>query len=181
MRRIYESSALRRDDDEPHAPRERETDTKPQAARSIHSAAWSRRLVPTRLRHYAISVDIETRKTDFGPGEAVLFRVTMKNAMPFPVTIQTQSPLLWNWYVDGVEEAAHVPLQTPPNDPSGFKFDRSERKQFTRRWQRAFQVTDSEWEPAEPGEYTISAALNVPDAAAKGLRAETTVRLLTEG
>jgi hypothetical protein len=178
MRRIYESSALHRDDDEPHAPHERETDAKPQAARSIHSAAWSRRLVPTRLRHYAVSVGIETPKTDFPPGEPVPFRVTMENAMPFPVTIETQSPLLWNWYVDGVEEAAHIPLQNPPDDPSGFTFDRGERKQFTRRWQQTFQVTDSEWEPAEPGEYTISAALNVPDANAKGLSAETTVRLL---
>ena len=180
MRRIYESNALRRDDDEPHAPSERDEKAKPQAMRSINGAAWSRRLVPNRLRHYAISVNIETPKTEFAPGETVAFRVTMKNSMPFPITIKTRSPLLWNWYVDDIAEAAHIPLQDPPEEPRGFKFDRSEFKQFTRRWQQTFQVSDSEWEPADPGEYTISAALNVPDAEAKGLAAETTVRLLPE-
>lgn len=180
MRRIYESNALRRDDDDPHAPSERDGDAEPQAARSIHSAAWSRRLVPHRLRYYAISVDIETPKREFSPGATVPFRVSMKNSMPFPVTIETRSPLLWNWFVDGVPEAAHVPLQNPPDEAGGFTFGRSERKQFTRRWQQLFQISDAEWEPADPGEYTISAALNVPEAEQKGLAAETTVRLLEE-
>lgn len=180
MRRIYESSALHRDDDDPHSPAEHNGEATPQAARSINSAAWSRRLVPTRLRHYAISVDIETPKTEFSPGEAVPFRVTMKNAMPFPVTLKTQSPLLWNWYVDDIEEAAHVPLQQPPAESGALRFDRSECKQFTRRWQQRFQLSDSEWELADPGSYTLSAALNIPDASQKGLAAETTIRLLAE-
>lgn len=180
MRRIYESSALRRDDDEPHAPTENDTDAKPQAMRSVDGAAWSRRLVPNSLRYRAISVDIETAKEAYSPGETVAFRVTMKNSFPIPITIKTASPVLWNWHVDGIEEASHVPLQNPPDEPRGFKFDRSECKQFTRRWQQMFKVSDSEWEPAEPGEYTIGAALNVPDAAEKGLAAETTVRLLEE-
>lgn len=180
MRRIYESGALHRDDGEPAAPREDGKNVEPQAIRSINGAAWSRRLIPNRLRHYAISLDVETPKTEFSPDEPVAFRVTMRNSMPFPITIETRSPLLWNWYVDDVEEASHVPLQNPPEESRGFRFDRSEVKQFTRRWQQTFRISESEWEPAEPGEYTITAALNVPDPAAKGLAAETTVRLLAE-
>jgi hypothetical protein len=176
MRRIYESSALRRDEG-PHTPTEREETPQPQAMRSINSAAWSRRLVPRRLRQYAISVAIETPKPEFDPGETVPFRVTMKNSLPVPVTIRTDSPLPWAWYVDGVEEASHVQLRDPPDEARGFRFDRSEQKQFTRRWRQMFQVSDNEWEPADPGEYTISVAMNVPDAAAKGLAAETTVLL----
>jgi hypothetical protein len=180
MRRIYESNAVHRDDDDPHAPGEDGRDAEPQALRSIDSEAWSRRLVPDRLRHYAVSVDVEPRKAAFSPGERVSFRVTMANAMPFPVTVETRSPVLWTWYVDGVEEAAHVPLRDPPSEPRGFHFDRGERKQFVRTWHQQFQTAAAEWEPAEPGEYTISVALNVADAAEKGLADETTVELLAE-
>lgn len=180
MKRIYESEALRRSDDEPHAPRERDDDTKPQAARSINGAAWSRRLVPNGLRYRAISVGIETPQTEFAAGQTVPFRVTMKNSMPFPVTIETRSAVLWNWHVDDVEEASHVPLQTPPEETKGFQFDRGETKQFVRRWQPYFKVSESEWEPADPGEHTLGAALNVADADEKGLAAETTIRLLEE-
>lgn len=180
MRRIYESDALRRDDDDPAAPRESDRNVRPAAIRSIDGAAWSGRLVPNRLRYYAVSLDVETSKTEFAPDEPVAFRVTMKNSMPFPITIETRSPLLWNWYVDDVEEASHVSLQNPPAESRGFRFDRSETKQFTRRWDQAFRVSESEWVPAEPGEYTLSAALNVPDPAEKGLVARTTVRLLDE-
>lgn len=179
MRRIYESRALHRDDEEPHAPGEQD-DYGPQAMRSVDGSAWSRRLVPNRLRYRAVSVAIETPGSEFHPGETVPFRVTMKNSMPFPVTIETRSPVLWTWHVDGVEEAAHVPLQDPPAESGGFHFDRGETKQFTRRWRQSFKVSESEWEPADPGEYTLGAALNVADAEAKGLTAETTVRLLAE-
>jgi hypothetical protein len=180
MRRIYESSAVHRDDDDPQAPGEDAGDVQPQAMRTIDGEAWSRRLVPDRLRHYAVSVGVEPRKAAFSPGEQVSFRVTMANAMPFPVTIETRSPLLWTWSVDGVQEAAHVPLHDPPSEPRGFRFGRGERKQFVRTWHQQFQTAAAEWEPAEPGEHNISVALNVADAAEKGLAAETTVELLAE-
>ena len=179
MRRIYESRALHRDDDEHHAPGERD-DYEPQAMRSVNGSAWSRRLVPNALRYRAISLTIETPGTDFHPDEPVPFRVTMKNSLPVPVTIATRSPVLWTWHVDGIEEAAHVPLQEPPDETGGLHFSRGETKQFTRRWRQSFKVSESEWEPADPGEYTLGAAVNVADADEKGLTAETTVRLLDD-
>ena len=177
MRRIYESKALRRDDDEPFSPRERDDQFQPQAIRSINSTAWSRRLVPHWLRHRSIAVSISTRQREYAPGDAVPFTVTMKNVMPFPITIETRSPVLWTWDVDRATEGSRVATRDPPDDPHGFEFDRGERKRFTRRWQQMFRVSDSEWEPAGPGEYTIGAGINVEGREESSLYDETTIRV----
>jgi hypothetical protein len=179
MRRIYDSGALCRDDG-PFTPTEGDTEERPQSMRSIDSSAWSRRLVPNWLRHRAISIDVSTPRTEYAAGDAVPFTVTMKNAMPFPITLRAVSPVLWTWDVDGVREASHVSLRDPPEEERGFAFERGERKRFTRRWQQMFRVSDSEWERAGPGEYTVGAGINVDNAAEKGLYAETTVRVVEE-
>jgi hypothetical protein len=180
MRRIYESDAVHRDDDEPGTPAERERDTEPQTIRWIDSSAWSRRLVPNWLRHRAISVSIETPETEYTVGDHVPFQVTMKNALPVPITVATRSPLLWTWAVDGAREAVRIDTRDPPAEERGFAFDRGERTRFRKRWDGMFQVDDHEWERAAPGEYTIGAGLNVDDAAEKGLYSETTVTLVPE-
>ncbi|AGB36422.1 hypothetical protein [Natronococcus occultus] len=175
MRRIYESSALQRDDDDQFTPRERETE--PQSLRSIDSTGLSRRLVPAWLSHRAISVDVSTPRSTYPVDTAVPFRVTMRNAMPFPITITTRSPIPWHWTVDGLTDAAEISLHDPPAEPQGFRFDRGERKRFTKRWHQRFRVADDEWEAAEPGTHTIGAGLNVADAAKKGLYDETTITI----
>lgn len=180
MRRIYDSEALRRDDDEPLAPNEADSSVRPQAMRSVDAGLLSRLVVPQSLRHRAISVGITTPKTEYAIGERVPFRVTMKNAMPFPISISTRSPLLWTWDVDGVTEASHVPLHDPPDESGRFEFDRGERKQFTRRWTQQFRISENEWEPVRPGEYTIGARINVEDAERKGLYDETSVHVRPE-
>lgn len=175
MRRIYESNALHRDDEDHFSPGEREES--PQAMRSVSAGALSRRLVPGWLRDRAISVAVSTPRAEYPAGATVPFTVTMRNAMPFPVTVPTRSPVLWTWHVDGATEASRLPDGSPPEGNGAFRFDRGERKQFRRRWRQVFQVSEAEWERAGPGEYTIGAALNVPDAAARGLADETTVRV----
>lgn len=180
MRRIYESDALSRDDDEPFSPNEEDASGRPQAIPWIDSTRLSRLLVPKQLRYRAIGIDVSTPRTEFPVGEPVPFTVTMKNAMPFPVTIPTLSPLLWTWDVDGVPEASHVALRDPPDERGSFRFDRGERKRFRKRWTGMFRVSDSEWEPVDPGEYTIGAGLNVDDSAVEGLYDETTIRLVPE-
>jgi len=179
MRRIYESDALTRDDDEPGAPRERE-DVEPQSFRSIDSTAWSRRLLPNWVRHRAVSVDVSTPEPAYPAGTRVPFTVTMKNALPVPVTVAVRSPIRWRWTVDGLVEAAHVDRYDPPDGTTRFEFDRGERKRFRRQWNGRFQVSDREWEEAGPGEYTIGAGLNVADAPDKGLYDETTVTIRPE-
>ncbi|MBV0903612.1 hypothetical protein [Haloarcula salina] len=146
----------------------------PEAARSLDAAAWSDRLLPRWLRYRAVSVAIEV------PNEAstraeIHFVVTMKNALPVPVTIPTDSLRPWTWYVDGLPEASHV--DSVPNEASAIRFDRGERKRFRRRWDGLFRVSEDEWERAPAGEYAIGAGLSVPDAAERGLYSEATVSL----
>lgn len=179
MRRIYESSALRRDS-RPFTPSEEDTSDHLQSMRSVNSTRLSRLLIPTRMGCRAISVDVSTPRTEYPLGATIPFRVTMRNPMPFPITIQTDSPLLWAWDVDGRPEASDVPLRDPPDEPGEFVFDRGERKRFTKRWQQSFRVSDAEWRPATPGEYTIGAGINVGDPDGMGVYDEATVRIVPE-
>ncbi|MFC7077190.1 hypothetical protein [Haloarcula halophila] len=176
MRRIYESQAVSRDDEDAFTPNERDEGVQPQAMRSVPGRRLSGLLVPEWLCYRALSVAVETPKATFEVGEPVPIRVTMRNALPIPVTVATESPLLWTWHVDDVPEASHVERPIA-DDPGEFAFDRGERKTFTRNWHQSFRVSEDEWEPAGPGEHTIGAHLNVPEAAEKGVDAETTIRV----
>lgn len=180
MRRIYESRAGDRDEG-PSSPSERHPSGWLRAMRSIAETPLGRRLVPSRLRRRAVSVDVTTPRAEYALGTAVPFRVTMRNAMPFPVTLRTTSPILWTWSVDGVTGASHVPLSDPPDRSGEFRFARGERKRFTKRWEQSFRVSESEWEPVEPGEYTIGARINVADPVGRGLYDEESVRVVSDG
>ncbi|NLV05516.1 hypothetical protein GOC83_05115 [Haloarcula rubripromontorii] len=173
MRRIYDSGALHRDDEEPQAPTER--GGRPQAARSINGRAWSDLLLPTWLRYRAVAVDIEVPQMSYPAETKVPFVVTIRNELPVPITLPTDSPRPWTWYVDGVPEASHV--DSVPGEAGSLRFDRGERKQFRRQWDRMFRVSDDEWEPAPAGEYTLSAKLSIANAGERGLYSETTVRI----
>jgi len=180
MRRIYDSDALHRDDEESHVPAERERGSRPQSFRSVGSAALSRWLLPGGVHRRAVSVTVSTPRTEFEVDEAVPFAVEMHNAMPFPVTIDTCSPVVWTWNVDGAEEATRVSDREPPSEPGRFQFDRGERKRFQRQWPQRFRVGGAEWEAAGPGAYTIGAGIDVEDPAGAGLYDETTVRIVEE-
>ncbi len=178
MRRIYDSDALRRDDGEPGAPNEIERKTKLQAMRSVPSAALSDLFVPSGVKHRFLSVDVETAADEYALGESIPFTVTFRNHVPFPISITTESPVLWTWSVDDDVEASAVSLRDPPDETGRFAFDRGERKRFRKRWDQMFRVTEADWEPAETGEYTIGAAINAQNSEAKGLAGETTIRIV---
>lgn len=177
MRRIYESDALKRDDDEPLSPRERERDTEPQSFRSLSGAAWSDRLLPHSIRKRSVSVRVATPDREFTQGADVPFVVTLKNSLPMPVTIKTSSRLLWRWAVDGHQSASHVQLDEPPAEANKLRLDRGERRRIQRKWSGMFRISKREWEPAEPGTHTISAAINVDDPDGVNLADETTVHI----
>ena len=178
MRRIYESEAIERDDEDTFTPRERERDAKPQAFRSIHAASWSDRLVPHTVRRWAVSLRIETPRRTFEQGETVPFRVTMRNRLPIPVTVRTETPVVWTWSVDGYEEASHIELRDPPDETAKLRLDRGETIRFDKKWSQMFQVTEREWEPAEPGEYTLRAQINAEGVGSRRLADEVTIEIV---
>jgi len=177
MRRIYDSDAIDRDDDEPFKPRERDRDHEPQSFRYVNASVWSDRLVPHRLRRRAVSVRVSTPDETFDGESDIPFVVTMKNSLPIPLTLKTRSPLVWTWSIDGFRNASRVPGQQPPEEVSRFRFDRGETKEFRKSWSGMFRVSEREWEPAGPGEYTLSVAINTDGAEAADLTDETTIRI----
>ncbi|EMA39686.1 hypothetical protein [Halobiforma nitratireducens] len=179
MRRIYDSGALRRDD-EPFTPSEKDKSYKIQAMRSVNSTAWSRRVLPQGLRHRAVSVTVSTPRDEFALGEPIRFKVTLRNPLPTPVAISTNSPLLWSWTVDGFAEASKVPVHDPPDEEGELVLDRGERKEVRKRWDQLVRVSETEWEQVDPGEHTIGAEINVDEPEEKGLTGKTTVRILPE-
>ncbi len=176
MRRLYESRALDRDDDDPFKPNERDERTQPRASRTLPASALSKRLVPERLRYRAVSLSVSVPKSVYAEGERVPITITMRNAAPFPVTLETQSPIRWTWHVDGYNEASHV-WEAPDSGAREFRFDRGERKRFRRTWEQLFRVTEAEWREATPGEYVIGASINVEDPVDRGVSDRTTVRI----
>lgn len=176
MRRIYESVALHRDDGDPFAPAEESARPTPEAMRTVPSETLSRLLLPSWLRYRGLSVDLTTPRAEYERGEGVPFTVDIRNTLPVPVTVETVSPRLWTWSLDGHDEASHVQPSTPA-EPRTFTFTRGERKRFRRRWSGLFRVSDSEWEHPASGRYTLRASLNVSRAGERDLVAETSVTI----
>lgn len=179
MRRLYERGHSH--DEDPFTPHERTGEYEPQSFRSLDASAWSDRLLPHSLRRRFVSVRVSTPRTEFERGQEIPFAVTMKNRLPIPVTIRTASPVLWAWSVDGLEEASHVRLRNPPDRTAKLYFGRGETKRFTKRWSQLFRVSDRKWQPAEPGEYTISARINTENepSNSSGLSDETTIEIVS--
>lgn len=176
MRRIYESDALDRNDDDPFSPGERDERVQPSAARSLPGERLSRLVVPQRLRCRAIDVSISTPDERYTRGEPVPFLVEFHNTLPLPLSLQTRSPLLWSWAVDGHREANQT-AEEPAGDESRLTFTRGERKQFRRTWNGLFRVSPTEWAPPDRGEYTLSASINVADTARAAVTDTVTVRI----
>lgn len=171
MRRIYESEALRRDDEDPFVPNEGE------GHRGGH-VDWgnvSHALFPATLRPRAVTVSVETDREVYEPDEPVRFRVTFRNRLPVPVTLVTRSPRRWTWSLDGRPEASTVPSDSP-TEPTRFEFVSGERKQFHRRWDQRVRESEREWRAADPGEHTLSARIDAVRGSDR-LCAETTFRI----
>lgn len=173
MRDILNTDAVKRDDGDPFTPSEGD------GGRTRSVFDWnnvSHAFMPSALRHRAIRVSVQTNKQRYGREEPVHFQVTLANRIPFPVSLKTRSPVLWDWAIDGVERATHL-REEPPDEPGLLRFSRSERKTFRRQWSQRIRDLDGRWLPVEPGEYELSAWVNVDGAAGGGLADETTITL----
>jgi hypothetical protein len=177
MRRIYESEAITRDDDQQFTPGEHTREEKPQSFRSVNASAWSDRLLPVRLRQWAVSVSVSVPRSEFQQGEQIPFAVTFRNRLPVPVTVPTGSPAVWQWRVDDHLDASRLEENNRSDGSGKLRLKRGENRQVRRRWSQRFRVGGREWVDAETGEHTISAAVTVADPAGSGLRDETTIQI----
>jgi len=158
--------------DDPFAPARRDTDS----GRTIDWAAVSHAFVPTALRTRAIGVQVTTTQPTYTRGEPVDITIEFYNRLPIPIRLWTASPERWRWHVDDVLRASHVHPPVPDR-PAVFSFGRNERKRFRREWHQRTRVADDEWEPIDPGTYTVGVAVNRTDAADRGLADRTTIEI----
>ncbi len=172
MKRIDDSSALDRRDDDPFAPATHDEKSR----RTIDWGAFSHAVMPTALRTRAIAVRVTTTSETYDRGEPVGIIVAFRNRLPFPVRLRTDSPERWQWTVDGVPGASRVPA-TVPDRPAIFAFARGEHKRFRREWHQRIRISDREWEPVDPGSYTIGVRVNRTDADDRGLVDRTEIRI----
>lgn len=172
MRRVYDSEALRRDDEDPFSPVESDEAT---GRNHVNWTNVSHALVPQFLRSRAIAVDVQTSKDRYDPGEEIHFGVTFYNRFPLPVTIVTETPKPWRWAIDGNAEGSEL-SPNHPDERSLFRFGRSERKRFRRSWSGRVRIDQREWREAERGEHTLTVGIDAVHGA-ENLRAETTFHI----
>lgn len=169
MRDVFDTDAVQRDSDDPFVPAEKSGRRR---SRTINWHNLSHALMPVELRDRAITASVRTDKDHYAAEETVHFRVVFANRIPFPVSLRTRSPVLWDWAIDGVDRASELP-EDRPDDPGLLRFGRSERKTFDRRWNQRIQDQEGRWKPVGSGEYTLTAWINVEGPADRGLHAET--------
>lgn len=183
MRRIYESEAIHRDDEEPHSPSElaveqsKSTVTANQHRSLLDWSKASHALIPRRFRDRTIEVTVQTDRDVYASDEPVGIRIVFRNRVPFPVVIPTPTRRRWDWAVDGKPRAATEEFEPAPSERTLLSFYRSETKVFERTWRRRFRTARDRWEPAPPGAYEISAYISVDKPERRGLYASTTISL----
>lgn len=125
------------------------------------------KFVPNRLARRAVSVSVATPRERYRSGEPVDIVVEFRNRLPLPVAVPTVERRLWEWRVDGVLEATDEPRYVD-RSPNAFTFRGGERKCVVHRWNGRFRRAEGidglpAFEPAAPGEHTISVSLATTD------------------
>lgn len=119
--------------------------------------------VPQRLARRGIEVSVETDRDRYVAGEDVAVRIEFRNRLPVPVTLETPTPRLWGWSVNGHLEASDEPRRHLRDAGGGrLSFRSRERKRVVRRWDgRIKRVGEpTRWERAT-GEVDVRAFLAV--------------------
>lgn len=121
-------------------------------------------LVPATAARRAISVEVSTDKDRYDPGEPITIDIVFDNKLPMPVTVTTAGRRLWGWTVDGFLAASDEPRYRG-GPPGELTFRPGERKHISRTWDGQFKLTTgrTRWEPADPGEYEITAFVATRD------------------
>lgn len=120
------------------------------------------RLVPGTVGTRAVTIGVETDRTEYDLGDPVGITVRLRNRIPVPVDLATTGRRVWGWRVDGLLEASDELLYDPP-EPRRFSMQAAETMTFEFEWDGRFKRdgTPTRWEEATPGEYEIEAFLAI--------------------
>ena len=123
------------------------------------------KFVPQAVARWALSVDVETDRERYAPGEPVELTVTVRNRLPVPVAVTTPRRRLWGWSVDGERDASDERVHES-DTPGVFAFRATERKVLRHRWNGRFKRTRGErtrWVDPDPGVHEVRAFVAVAD------------------
>lgn len=125
-----------------------------------HLAEAVGRFVPQSLARRALSVSVDTARSQFAVGDPVPFTVTIRNRLPVPIRVHTPRRRLWTWYVDGEREASDERLYES-DQPGVLVFRGREAKSVRHVWSGRFERTGERrrWVDPDPGVYELSAAV----------------------
>ncbi|WP_281195190.1 hypothetical protein [Halorubrum sp. F4] len=124
------------------------------------------RVVPGRLARRAVTLEVETGRTEYARGEPVEITVRLRNRLPVPVELETTTRRQWGWRVDDVLEASDE-RRYVRSEPGAVGFRAGETKVATTTWNGHFRRENETGldrsVPADRGEHVVSAFLAVAD------------------
>ena len=123
------------------------------------------KFVPQAVARRALSVDVETDRERYAPGDPVVVTVTVRNRLPVPVAVTTPRRRLWGWSVDGELDASDERVHES-DTPGIFAFRATERKVLRHRWCGRFKRTRGDrtrWVDPAPGVHEVRAFVAVTD------------------
>ncbi len=118
------------------------------------------KLVPAAVARLAATIDVETDRDVYAPGDPVTLRVSVGNRIPLPIDVPIAERRVWGWSVDGLLEATDERTYEPDGSRS-FSMRPGETRTFEHVWNgRVKRERDrTTHEPLDPGEHEISAFL----------------------
>jgi hypothetical protein len=116
------------------------------------------KFVPQTLARRALSIRVETDRSQYRRGDPVDLTITIRNHLPLPVTVATPRRRLWGWMVDGQLEASDENRYLSDN-PGSFVFRAKEKKTIRRTWNGHLKRVGERttWELPERGVHEITA------------------------
>lgn len=119
-----------------------------------------RKVIPQPIVRRTIEVSIGTDREAYRVGEPVVITLSFFNRLPFPVRVETPTPRLWGWAVDGLVDASEERPYLGEN-LGVLQFRPREKKERRLEWSGRFKRVDgrTHWESAEPGPHEITGFL----------------------
>lgn len=129
-------------------------------------------VVPDRLAHRAVTIDVTTEHREYERDTPVEFTVTIRNRLPVPVALPTPTLRLWGWAVDGELEASDEATYVS-DTASWHTFDARETRRIEVTWHGRLRRAGagpngrSEWVLPDPGVHELSVFLATEEPRAR--------------
>lgn len=129
-------------------------------------------VVPDRLAHRAVTIEVSTDRREYALDAPVEFTVTIRNRLPVPVTLPTPTLRLWGWTIDGELEASDEATFVSESE-SWHAFDARETRRIQQTWHGRFERSGAgpsgrtKWVLPDPGVHELSVFLATDEPQAR--------------